>query len=796
MLRSTRLISRTWILAIAFALFGCSSGGDGTAEIQATAPAALRDASFAGRTENADLFAAVLTHENGVEAYFCDGKRSYWFKGVASDGVIEMQEASGAKLLLELAGDVVVGRLVADGAVTRFDLPQVRGDVLFRADTFAGETRVLGGWIVLPDGAQRGAIKVNTTVINSSLLDGKVVCQNCQVIASGLVPAPFTPTTATRTTNEMQKFTVIGLGDSFMSGEGAPVVNGALTQIIPSAGIEALTQGVGTQETWSDGLPTSRVQNFNLSTAERQLLARHAVACHRGASGLGLAVNALRSSWPSTVDIIHQTFACSGAKVEHLIGTNYSGPGGCSKPDRDPVTCLRYADDMPTASILPQLSDTIAFLERNRLQADALVASIGGNDLGFGDVLADCLVPGTDCSAVDSKAQKAKEKGVKNLPGEYEKLNTAMAGNGVLPGNFLLTSHPNPLLKTANLLCAGSDFLPDLLLVNLSSHNAEFATTVHAEINKQVSNAIAKWNWTGITSHLNTEAGHGLCTGEPWYNHRMAALFTQGRDLASESGFWNFVSDYGGFFTRVDLSAGMFHPNQRGQREAYMPAYQRALESKLNARFKPRTPTLFRPIAFRIENGRRFATLQWADINAFESRNVITSSVGGTTSTTAADATQVTVEVTGGTSATFVLKACFAGPTEICSNNTAGVQVDVRVPVHTPQFTFNGPMIPADGGGPDLSTATEARIGWNDLAASRIYSTVEFDNAGTITRQAVVGQALILPYVSGSQKVRVAACNTLGCGPASAWTDVTKPPAFSLGQVCVPPQRRLLNGCH
>ncbi|MEP6824355.1 MAG: hypothetical protein ABI919_06025 [Ramlibacter sp.] len=791
----TRLFGTLQLLALSCLVIACSSGDGEDAPLQAAVPAALSDASFAGRTGNANLYAAVLTHGTGVEAYFCDGEHSYWFRGLPSDSVLELEEASGAKLMLELAGDVVVGRLTVGDTVTRFDLPKVSGEVLFRADTSAGATRLLGGWIKLPDGTQRGAIKVGATVINSALLDGQITCANCKAFSSAMTPAAFTPATAQRTVNEVQKFTVLGFGDSFMSGEGAPVTPGAMLQT-PSLGVEEISQGIGTQEIWSSGLPTSRAHNFNLTAAQRSRLTREALACHRGASGLGLAVDSLRSGWPAIVDIIHQTFACSGAKVNNLVQFFSSGPAGCfRKTGGARETCLRFADDMETASIQPQVPEALDFLEAQRLKADAVVMSIGGNDLGFGVVLADCLSPvSLDCTNKDSDANKALKEGRKNLPDLYRSLSTKFSDNGVLASNVFLTSHPNPLLQsTANGLCAGTDYLPDALLVNLSQGDAEFATGVHGEINSQVAAAVRANGWKPITSHIGSALGHGLCTSEPWYNTRNAALFMQGRDLPQDNDFFNFLTDFSAT-VKVDLSAGMFHPNQRGQREGYMPAYRAELNAKLVERFTPKTPRLFHAVAFRIEGDKRMVTLQWDDINAFESKHVISNTGGGAAINVGADVTQRVITLDG-TAGTFTLKACLDGPTEMCSGVTPSVSVEVKVPTHTPRIVLNGPAISTSGQGVNLASSTEARVTWDDSAPSRLYSTVELDSGGTITRSASITSGLVVPYDGTAKRFRVAACNTLGCGPATAWTDIATPPAFELPPVCLSPKRRLLNGC-
>lgn len=816
-------------IVLTLGLAACGGGSDPappeppTAEsVQIAAPIAFNETTFAGKTSDANVFAAVVTHAAGVEAYFCDGTRDFWFRGLASDSTIEMSDASGAKLSVDIARDIVAGQLTVDGVVTPFELPKSTPEALFRADTQVGGQRVLAGWIVLPSGEQRGVIR-NGTLSQASTLNlsksaiPEINCTKCDGFRDALTPAPFTPEAAQRKANSPQEFTIIGLGDSFMSGEGAPITNGQFSL----AGV--FLDGVGaSRETWSSGLPTSRGQRtFNLSAAQRTRLAREALACHRGAAGLGLAVDALRQSWPASVEIVHQTFACSGAKVKHLINENYSGPANCGQyPARiaaleaqlpnpiaglqlaalqvDYAYCKTISDDTDTYSIRAQLPETIEFLNAQRLKVDAVVMSIGGNDMGFGDIISDCVTPGTNCASPDSKAQAALTKGKENLPQEYEKLSTAFSNSGVHPSNVYLTSHPTPLSKTADRLCAGTDFLPDLLLVNLSDQNVNFAASVHREINTQTAAAVRKNEWKGITSHIDSAVGRGMCAAIPWYNTRNAALSQQGEDIPSDASLLNLASVIPLLPTKIELSAGMFHPNARGHLEGYMPAYRDVLDTALIQRFTPKTPTRLRPAAFyRDSQGRTSVEVIWDDVNEHESKTVITNSAGNSTESVGVDIQRKTISLDRTNAASISVKACLDRPgnNDLCSAGSAALRVEAKVPTHLPRIENHGPFptILRDGEIVYLKHV----VGWKDLAPSRMWSTLEIDTAGTITRQAVSGQQTFIPVATGLDRFRLAACNSLGCGPATAWTNFKElpPQTIPVPPPCPTGQSRVGQSC-
>ena len=786
------LLLALFVLVSGGILASCGGGNstpptlDQTASLAPVLPARFKDATFAGKTSNTDMFAAVVTHADGIEAYFCDGKKDFWFRGLPSELAIEMSEASGGMLLLQVANDVVVGRLTVGDDVTTFELPKAGSDALYRAETFMGQQRILGGWIKLANGEQRGTIR-NGQVTQSSALDLsnlsalKPVCTGtgCDAFVGGLTPVAFTPELASTNPNSVQKYTVIGLGDSFMSGEGAPVVLGDLPLnrlepgFIPGpfgVQIPGIIPIAGFEETWSSGLPTSDGRhNFNLSSDERTRLAREARACHRGAAGLGLAVDALRDIWPRSVSIIHQTFACSGAKIENLINTTFSGPAGCSDPDvalgRD--NCLRTTDDMPTRSISAQLPETQRFLIAQRLSLDAVVMSIGGNNIGFGSILADCLSPLTNCSDANSKSEGLLRRSSEVLD-SYKTLAGAIAAIGTVVGtvdtSVFLAQHPNPIEKADGSLCSGVDFLPDTVLQGISAPESQLALRALQTINAEAAKATAELGWKNVPARSGRQ--NSICSDARWHNTNLIATSTQGSDLPTVGLF---------------LSSGIFHPNQRGHREGYMPAYRDSLNAALTTRFTPRAPTRFRP-ATAFADGT--VNLVWDDMNSFESKTVIRNTVTGQTVEVPADRTSKSIDLNG-TLATFRAKSCFTGPgnVDICSAETAPITVEAKKPTNTPQVARN-----------EVSSSTTSTLAWSDLAPSRMWTTLELvDASSVVTKQAVAGQSIVLANVASGTRFRVAACNDLGCGPATERTLVARSTALDLAS-CTAPQKRLLNG--
>jgi hypothetical protein len=148
--------ARTLVSVVAAVLFSvacAASAGAGTAK-----PVT---GSFVGRLSGTNAFVAVVAGKGRVVAYVCDSKRlAVWLGGPLRNGRVDLR-AHGLRLGGRLTQSSAVGTVTlragrtlsfralrADGRAGLYTaVKSVRG-VLYRA-----------GWIVLPDGRQRGAVK-------------------------------------------------------------------------------------------------------------------------------------------------------------------------------------------------------------------------------------------------------------------------------------------------------------------------------------------------------------------------------------------------------------------------------------------------------------------------------------------------------------------------------------------------------------------------------------------------------------------------------------------------------------
>lgn len=135
--------------------------------------------AFAGEV-NEELFIGVLVAEDpptperkALIVYLCDGADiSTWLFGeTTGDSVI--LEAGETRVELSLAEDSVMGQVELAGAAPQDFVAEfaVEDAGLFRAvETVDGEDYV-GGWVVLNDGRQRGALTLRGGVIENPTLD-------------------------------------------------------------------------------------------------------------------------------------------------------------------------------------------------------------------------------------------------------------------------------------------------------------------------------------------------------------------------------------------------------------------------------------------------------------------------------------------------------------------------------------------------------------------------------------------------------------------------------------------------
>ncbi len=128
-----------------------------------------------GRVSGSDAFIAVVSTGSKAMAYVCDGlKIALWFTGaVKQGGLFESKNTSGVRLIANLSARSVVGTLELEaGRPLGFRAEPIEGTAgLYRSRTMISGSSYVGGWIVLPNGEQRGNVVGGGTLFERVLLN-------------------------------------------------------------------------------------------------------------------------------------------------------------------------------------------------------------------------------------------------------------------------------------------------------------------------------------------------------------------------------------------------------------------------------------------------------------------------------------------------------------------------------------------------------------------------------------------------------------------------------------------------
>ena len=126
----------------------------------APAPAPEAPATYAGRVDGGAATVAIAINGGQAVAYVCDGRQiEAWLQGPASGGTMALIGAGGANLTGTYGNGVSAGSVAADGKAWTFTAPVAQEPAgLYRATATVAGARVVGGWIVLPDGSQVGVM--------------------------------------------------------------------------------------------------------------------------------------------------------------------------------------------------------------------------------------------------------------------------------------------------------------------------------------------------------------------------------------------------------------------------------------------------------------------------------------------------------------------------------------------------------------------------------------------------------------------------------------------------------------
>lgn len=645
----------------------------------------------------------------------------------------------------------------------RIEATRTADPAAFFVETRRGGTRLTGAWVRHADGSSRGTLTSSDGGRCARTVgeDGTVDLTSCGFVANALplLAEPIVPgSIAAPRRDGARRFTFLTLGDSYASGEGAPLVDGAY---------DASGDLTGGAVLWGDarpiGIPPSLLGDQD--RARRSAIAR---ACHRSDAAASRIVAAgLAIDYPN-VTIVHDLLACSGAEVTEIVSASDAGYEDCElRTGSDRTDCLRISASLPpSAPLPPQLAQVDDFVARFSMVPDALTVSIGGNDAGFSTILSDCISPLTvsGCQAAGSKARAALANGLRILPDRYATLGKAIAARGLARTATFVALYPDALLKDDHGgLCSGADFSAagDSLLSNIDAEEAKFAHAATHTLDDAIRAAATHEGFLVVDAHVDAAAGHSLCAlQDRWIATLPTALRSQGHDVMSPL---DFLADFNPF----RLSAGMVHPDRAGHRDLYAPALRAALEPLVVAAMTPATP----PAALRVESvvAGGSITVAWDDASDIEtSYRLRVLRVEGSTGVAMRDdrlpANTLRAVIDLGSEAAFRVEvaACVdAGRGHEQCTDDATLLVSNRLPT-----TALPPPTITRGVGASVALGSAESVD-----AAHVFFLFVVDDGTEATRALPTTEPLLwLDALSPGDRIRVASCNDLGCGPLSPET--------------------------
>lgn len=281
---------------------------------------------------------------------------------------------------------------------------------------------------------------------------------------------------------EVRGLLIVVMGDSIASGEGVPDIEGR-------------------PATWQD---------------ER---------CHRSArAGPALAAATLQAGATAT-PISFVSVACSGATIDAGLLGRYEG--------------IVHKSQRP---LIPAQIDAVQAIQAQGHRAiDALVISVGANDVFFGRVVAKCLgrkrLPRRDCFASTvkfgglerGKMREVVRDAVSGLKDRYAKLGARLKLLHVRPGNVYLMQYFDPIEDAGDYPC------PTRVLRIRKKALNEARTALLAPLNAAGRTAADKLDWHYVDGIEHLFQGHGYCAARPdlWVVKLQNALRQQGRHRRS-----------------------------------------------------------------------------------------------------------------------------------------------------------------------------------------------------------------------------------------------------------------------
>jgi hypothetical protein len=292
---------------------------------------------------------------------------------------------------------------------------------------------------------------------------------------------------------------IVAAGDSYASGEGAP---------------DKLAQWPDPGRWWGEGSDL------------------RATACHRSSyAAAEEAARRLGASWP----VQFHSVACSGGET----GVSFGETGGFYVRTVDDPYRLLLGDRGQFAEIKRRMGTVRPI--------DALVISIGGNDIGFGKTVEECI---TSASCVERRGQVTAAL-LNQLPDRLRHVIAAVnEGQAGTVRHAFLVQYPDPTTFPVFQRCAQT--LTSSGTMYITREEADWASqSVVAPLNAKLSEAVIEANdmgsdvkWHLVTGVVEEFQDHGYCAGSERFINTLG-------DSVDAQGFGDF--------------SGTMHPNHRGQ---------------------------------------------------------------------------------------------------------------------------------------------------------------------------------------------------------------------------------------
>jgi hypothetical protein len=155
-------VART-TLAVVVVVLGCTACANESGGDRASESTVRPDEAFLGTTgDGGTSVAIVVDREGDALAFVTDGDRSVdWVYGMVDGRTGSLDNDGGAVLEVTLSDDRASGTFTRPGSEPlRFTAgPATSPAGLYRAQDSFADGDYVGGWIVLPDGTQRGAVR-------------------------------------------------------------------------------------------------------------------------------------------------------------------------------------------------------------------------------------------------------------------------------------------------------------------------------------------------------------------------------------------------------------------------------------------------------------------------------------------------------------------------------------------------------------------------------------------------------------------------------------------------------------